>query len=135
MKVETYAQLLAWIDLEPSRKGHHDVELLKWLGGRAKEISLLPPTAATAGMGRGIGYGAIQLVMSEQTDDFVYWNEWDSFSGWAGICDILWAELQPHINKKVKVSKPGNGKKASKRSSSGTKPSKKPPKATRGTKR
>lgn len=115
MKVETYAQLLAWIDLEPSRKGHHDVELLRWLGGRAKRISLLPPTAATAGMGRGAGYGAVQLVMSDQPDDFVFWNEWDSFSGWAGICDILWAELQPRLNKKVKVSKPVKKTKTTKR--------------------
>lgn len=120
-RVRTYAQLLAWIDKEPTRKGHHDIELLKWLGGRAKDITLLPPNSATEGM----GYSAIQLTMSDESDDFVYWNEWDSFSGWAGICDILWAELQPHINKKVKVSKTvgGNGagkKKATKKTKTTT---------------
>lgn len=89
VQVLSFEDLMAWIDAEASRKTHHDVELLRHLGGKAKAIYLWPAGATTPCYTRG----CIELIMP-QLDDFIYWNEWDSFEGWAGICDVLWNTLQ-----------------------------------------
>jgi hypothetical protein len=98
----SFAKLLTWIDAAPSRKGHHDIELLKYLAGKAGvECWLLPPSPYSSG-----DYTALELILSKEPDDFAYWNEWDSFSGWACVSDVLWADLQPFIGERVAVSKP-----------------------------
>lgn len=84
----THEEFSQWLDAAPTRQGHYDIDLLRHISARARRIRLWPAGATTP----CYPSGCVELTM--QMDTYIYWNEWDSFSGWVHICDILWTEQQ-----------------------------------------